>query len=131
MRGTRSVVLIAAAVAGVIWAGCQSSSGPSNPRLTGTFSGSSPCCGGGTMTLTMSLTQTGTTVSGSGTWTTPNTTQAMTIAGTMNFPNLSLTLTTPGFNPMVITGTLNQAGNQISGAINGSGFNNAAITFSK
>jgi hypothetical protein len=67
----------------------------------------------------------GNTVSGSGTYTTPNgtTTRSMTTTGSYVTPNVSLTFTIETFEAINFTGSHSTATDRMTGALNGSGYN--------
>lgn len=81
----------------------------------------------GTMVLT--LVETAGAVTGSGNVTAGTESLAITTTGTYAPPNLSLTLSAPGFNDMNLTGTV--AETALTGTLNGSGFVNAAIALTR
>ena len=90
--------------------------------VTGTYAGT-----GNNFTLTLTLTETSGAVTGSGTI---NVGQSvpLTVSGTFNAPNVNLTLSNPQFDPIQLTGTVSDNGSSINATLNGSGFNNEAVT---
>jgi hypothetical protein len=85
---------------------------------------------GGGVTLLLTLSQAGSSVSGSGNMSGPGGAIAMSASGTYVEPNLSLTLSAQGYEDMNFTGkTVTRT--SISGTLNGSGFVNQPITFTK
>jgi hypothetical protein len=101
------------------------STAPKLTDVTGAWTGTS---GGVSMSLT--LVQTGTTVTGSGNLTGGTTAIAVTASGTYAPPNLSLTLQSPGYQPINYAGTLANP-DLINGTLNGSGFTNIALPITK
>lgn len=102
---------------------CSDSTGPA-PRVTGNWSGTV-----GSASLTLQLTQTDAAVSGTGAFSGPGGSAAMTATGSYIKPTVSMTLSSPGFEPINITGTLN--GDALNGTANGSGFINSAVTLTR
>jgi hypothetical protein len=96
------------------------------PNVTGTWSGSVGT-GAGTMTLTHN-TSTG-QITGNGSISAGVSALAITVQGTYARPTVSLTVSSPGYEPFNFTGT--HSGNSITGVINGSGFVNTGVTLSK
>jgi hypothetical protein len=93
---------------------------PSDPSLSGSWMGS-----GGILVIDMNLTQSGTSVSGSGTM---QNVLACTISGTNNYPNVSLTFSVSGAQPTTFSGTFAHK-DTLSGKLNGSGFTNYDMEF--
>jgi hypothetical protein len=93
-------------------------------NLTGTWTGQLQG-----LTTTTNLTQTGTTLTG--TWT--STGFNATVAGTVRTatPQVTFTVTIPGFQPFTFTGNPNAEVSTLTGTANGSGFNNAAWNMSR
>jgi hypothetical protein len=88
---------------------------------TGTTSGA---------TFNLVLTQTNGSVTGSGALLSPAAaTIPLSVTGAYAAPTASLTFASPGFNPINFTGTV--VATTMTGILNGSGFTNAAITFTK
>jgi hypothetical protein len=54
-----------------------------------------------------------------------------TVAGTFNYPTLSLTIAATNFDPVLYTGTMSQTSAKIDGKLNGSGFTNLVLNISK
>lgn len=54
-----------------------------------------------------------------------------TLTGTFIYPDLKVTLTIPGLDPVVYTGTMSQAAAKITGKLNGSGLTNLQIDVAK
>jgi len=76
---------------------------------------------GGGVTLAVRLDQRDSTVRGSGTLSSANTSIPVTVRGTFVDPNVSLKITASGFKNLNYTGSLIDA-NTIDGKLNGSGF---------
>ena len=91
-----------------------------NPSLAGSWNGS-----GGILTIQMNLTQSGTSVSGSGTM---QGVLACTVSGTNNYPDVSLTFSVTGTQPTVFSGVFSHQ-DTVSGQLNGSGFTNYDMVF--
>lgn len=109
---------------------CGSDNGPTRIEAEGQWSGSMQHNDGsplGTMTLTLS--ETGGTVTGTGNVNDGTTSYAFTITGTYAPPNLSLTLSSQAFNDMNLTSTVGET--SLTGVINGSGFVNTPITLTR
>lgn len=69
-------------------------------------------------------------ISGSGTMSNSSTSVAVTVSGTHSHPSLSLTFRASGFEDMNFTGSFTSM-DVAPGTLNGSGFNNDAITFTR
>jgi hypothetical protein len=55
-----------------------------------------------------------------------------TISGSVsNTGQVTMTVTVPGYQPFTLTGQADDAGNTISGQVNGSGFQNAPFTLKR
>ena len=118
MRRSFLSLLLAAAIAG-----CGGSTSPKS-NVNGSWSGSS---GGISMSLTLS--QSGTSVTGSGQISGGGNTIPLTASGTYVEPDLSLTLSSAGFQPTVYAGSLSHG--TITGTLNGSGFTNQSMTLTR
>lgn len=79
--------------------------------------------------MSLTLSQTGTSVSGTGSISGGGNTIPLTASGTYVAPDLSLTLSSDGFQPTSYTGSLSHG--TITGTLNGSGFNNASMTLTR
>jgi hypothetical protein len=75
-------------------------------------------------------TGTGGAVTGTGTISGAGTPLAITVTGTHSHPNVSLNANAPGFEPMNFQGTFTND-NTINGTLNGSGFDNFALTLQR
>lgn len=91
--------------------------------VTGTYSGSNQG-----ITVTLTLTESGGSVTGSGSIVEGANTFPVTVSGTFNAPNVNLTLTSAQLQaPVQLTGTVSNDGRTINGTMNGSGLNNFPI----
>ncbi|HVX41971.1 MAG TPA: hypothetical protein VHB25_20585 [Gemmatimonadaceae bacterium] len=79
--------------------------------------------------MTLTLSQDGSQVTGSGQINSGGTAVALTANGTFAAPSVSLNLSATGFEAMNYTGSL--SGNTIAGTINGSGFSNLNLTLTR
>ena len=116
--------LTAAALVLAACGGGGDSTGPSTRSLAGGWQGST-----GGVTIALTLTSTNGTVSGDGSMTSVAAAIAVVVTGTYADPAVSLTLVAQGYQPLSFTGT--RAGGQITGTLNGSGFNSVPITLYK
>jgi hypothetical protein len=108
--GTNTVAVIASAVAGY------------SRNLTGRWRGK---VGADTI---VTLTQSASTLSG----TFDSISLKGSVSGTLsNTGQVTLTVTVPGFQSFTLTGQADDAGNTISGQVNGSGFQNAPFTLNR
>jgi hypothetical protein len=124
-----------AVVAVVLGLGCSEKGDPISspplpipPELKGRWSGIAT----GQLSMTFSLSQTRRAISGSAVITSLVSGQSSsgTISGTNNFPTFYMSLTIPGFIPIVITGHFTSA-TAVSAQLNDSGFSNFPITIIK
>jgi hypothetical protein len=123
----RSYVASLVALAVLIGA-CGSSDksgGPSLPTHDGTWSGYNAG-----ITLTATLDQAGSQVTGNGNFASTTASFAVTIVGTYVHPNVALTMSSPGFEDVNFSGAFTD-NDSIAGTLNGSGFNGFAITLNK
>lgn len=100
----------------------QTTSPEPNPSLTGRWFGAS----GGLM-ISLTLTESNQSVSGSGSISSGTQSLAITISGTHVYPNVSLNISATGYQPMNFTGRFSDK-NTIPGKFNGSGFVDFDIT---
>lgn len=107
--------------------GGDDSSGPSTPEVEGAWSGTVNPGG----TLVLNLSETNGNVSGNGTLTAPGFGVNISASGTYvrSTASASLTITSPGFEPMNLNATVTDT--RMVGSLNGSGFNNAAISLDR
>jgi hypothetical protein len=103
--------------------GCDKSTEPV-PVISGSWSGSASG-----VSVTLSLTQSGESVSGNGSMSGPSGAAALGVTGTFSNPNFSLTVSSPGYEDFNFAGTL--SGNSMTGVINGSGFNEVGMTMTR
>ena len=112
-------------------AGCGGGDGstePDDPEVEGQWNGPiNTSVGSGSLNLT--LTETSGTVSGTGTLSVSGDALALTVTGTYAPPNVSLQMTSPGFEPMNLSGEVTEE--EIDGTLNGSGFVNIAVTLTR
>jgi hypothetical protein len=112
-------------------AGCGGGDGstePDEPQVEGQWNGPiNTDVGSGSLALT--LTEGDGTVSGTGTLSVTGDALALTVTGTYVPPNVSLQMTSQGFEPMNLSGEV--AEEEIDGTLNGSGFVNIAVTLTR
>jgi hypothetical protein len=112
-------------------AGCGGGDGatePDEPHVEGQWNGPiNTDVGSGSLALT--LTEGDGTVSGTGTLSVSGDALALTVTGTYVPPNVSLQMTSQGFEPMNLSGEV--AEDEIDGTLNGSGFVNIAVTLTR
>ena len=112
-------------------AGCgggDSSTEPDDPEVEGQWNGPINT-DGGSGSLALTLTETDGTVSGTGTLSVTGDALALTVTGTYAAPNVSLQMTSQGFEPMNLSGEVTDE--EIDGTLNGSGFVNIAVTLTR
>jgi hypothetical protein len=119
MSGRLRVVLVILSLAATVNCGGSSPSAPSTPSLTGTWVGTETDTVAGTGVLQSTVSQSGSTLSGTYSLTFPNPifSNSGTLTGTVNGSNVSMTAT-PGsaaICPALDTATVNGAGTQITG----------------
>ena len=120
--------LLSALLATTLACGGGDGNGPSTPEAEGQWDGPiNTNEGSGTLSLT--LNDASGNITGTGTLTVPGDAYALTITGNYAPPNISLQMTSPGFEPMVLAGTVDDDG--IQGVLNGSGFVNIAVTLTR
>jgi len=112
-------------------AGCGGGDGttePNEPEVEGRWNGPiNTNVGSGSLALT--LTETDGTVTGNGTLSVTGDALALTVTGTYAPPNLSLEMTSAGFEAMNLSGEVSEE--EIDGTLNGSGFVNIAVTLTR
>lgn len=108
---------------------CDSGGDEGDPVVTGSWFGTTTVQGD-TFTMDVQLTERDSQITGNGTMTFVETV-AVTVQGTHNFPNVSITLQSTGFEDLNFNGTLSGDGNAITGSLRGSGFDNFSITIRK
>jgi hypothetical protein len=118
--------LLAALV--LVFAACGGDAGPNEPAVPdveGQWNGSiNTNVGSGSLALT--LNEAAGNITGTGTLVTSGDALALTVTGNYAPPNVSLQMTSPGFEPMNLSGTVNEEA--INGTLNGSGFVSIAVT---
>jgi hypothetical protein len=118
MRRLFAVLAFASLVA------CDSLSGPLESTVDGTWTGTSAG-----QSLTMTLQQGGTGVVGTGTLTGSFGTRTLSISGNFAVPDLTLTLGTPGAQPITLQAAV--TANSMLGSLNGGGFTGNAIAMAR
>lgn len=101
-------------------------------NVSGTWTGSYSYAIGSsyyTTPVSASLNDLNGNISGSGFFGSGSTATAETFTGTYTPPNITIVIHDPGTQDAVFTGTVR--GNIMTGVLNGSGFNNDAITFTR
>ncbi len=101
---------------------------PDTPAVQGQWNGViNTNAGSGSLSLT--LNEANGNITGSGTLTVTGDAIALTVTGNYAPPNVSLQMTAPGFEPMNLSGAVNE--DEIAGTLNGSGFVNIAVTLDR
>ena len=121
-------MLFSALVAMALACGGDGGNEPSVPDAQGQWNGTINTSGG-SGSLALTLNEAGGNITGSGTLTVPGNAIALTVTGNHAHPNISLQMSSPGFEPMNLGGTLSDT--QIQGVLNGSGFVNIAVTLTR
>lgn len=115
----------------LLLAGCGGGDGstePDEPEVEGQWNGPiNTSVGSGSLALT--LTESDGTVSGTGTLSVTGDALALTVTGTYAPPNVSLQMTSPGFEPLNLSGDVTE--DEIDGTLNGSGFVSIAVTLTR
>lgn len=128
LNATRSLLLIGLLTVAV---GCDSGgdNDDDQEQLRGEWVGTTTL-EGTTFTMSLQLTDNNGSVNANGliTWIDPVSVNG---AGTFNFPNFSITLSSSGFADMNFSGTLGAGGNTLTGTLNASGFESFAITLTR
>ena len=121
-------ILFSALLAMAMACGGDGGNEPSVPDAEGQWNGPiNTSSGSGDLALT--LNEASGTITGSGTLTFPGDALSLTVTGNHAHPNISLQMSSPGFEPMNLSGTLSDT--QIQGVLNGSGFVNIAVTLTR
>lgn len=106
--------------------GCSDSpTGPDRVNINGTWAGSTAG-----MNISVTINETGGSVTGSGNMSGPGGSVAMQVSGTRSGVALSLLLVAQGYEPTNFTGTI-QSNTTITGSLTGSGFTDLSITLTK
>ena len=105
---------------------------PETPSATGAWSGAMVTPFGAARTITMSLQETGTEVSGSGDISDAvgDPYYTFTVTGTHVHPTIALSLSSPGFAPISVEGSLTDA-TTIAATLNGSGWVDTPVTLER
>lgn len=98
--------------------------------LTGTWAGST-VISGSSVPVEYTITESNASIAGTNKWTVGSTIFSGPVSGSRNSNNVSMTSSFPGFSPFTFTGTLDGAGNGITGVINGSGFVNQPLAVNR
>jgi prepilin-type processing-associated H-X9-DG protein len=117
----RRLVLLAGLVGTL--AGCTDSTAPSDP-VSGRWIGTAT-----DITVDLTIARQGSDISGSGNFLFIDGSTAITVNGTWVPPNISLVLSSAGFQDTHLGGTLNAG--IIDGLLNGSGFSNLEMVLSR
>jgi hypothetical protein len=121
-------ILLGSLLAMVLACGGDGGNEPSVPDPEGQWNGPiNTSVGSGNLALT--LNGAAGNVTGSGTLTVPGDAISLTVTGNHAHPDISLQLSSPGFEPMNLGGTMSDT--QIQGVLNGSGFVNIAVTLTR
>lgn len=119
-------LLMLAVLTTLFAAGCgDDPTGPGDASIDGTWQGSSSG-----LNVTMTINQSGSSVSGSGNISGPNGSIASTVSGNRSGADLSLTLSAQGYEPSNFTGKIVSA-TTITGSLTGSGLTDFSITLNK
>jgi hypothetical protein len=114
----------------VLAIGCGGGDGNDNtPTVEGQWSGTITTAeGSGDLGLTLNEGANG-AVTGTGNLVVPGDALALTVTGNYSPPTVSLTMSSQGFEPMNLTGTVSSSA--ITGTLNGSGFVNISVTLDR
>lgn len=109
--------------------GGDDNTGPARIEVEGTWVGHFATSSGTQVTWSMTLIETNGAVTGSSTLVTAGESIAEQVTGNYVPPTVSLQFHSEGFSDSNLTGTVSQT--QLSGTLNGSGFNNVAVTLTR
>lgn len=109
----------------LFFAACSDSTAPL-PTLDGSWQGLLSIS-----TVTASLSQAGTAITGNASVVFGASSYAMTITGNFNRPTFSVTFDNPTLEPFVFSGELSDDGDRLVGVANGSGFVNTPLTLTR
>jgi hypothetical protein len=127
VRPAMSSRLCVALVLLVLGCGGGESSGPSDAaEVDGSWSGRVTAPNGQTATLTITLSENNRDISGTGSLAFGGSSLGLSVSGSHTPPNVSLTISSQGFEPMTLEASVADA--RMEGALDGSGFQNRAIT---
>ena len=118
-----------AVLAVLFLAACSDSNEPSRIEIEGSWTGQFATSGGTPVTLNMTLIETNGAVTGNSTLVTSGGSIAETVTGTYSPPSVSLQFHSDGFEDSNLSGTVGES--TLTGTLNGSGFNNIAITLQR
>jgi hypothetical protein len=113
----------------LVLAGCGGgeSAGPgTGVDVAGTWSGRVTLSGSTASTLQISITEHGNDVSGTGWLKVTTDSLGLSVSGSYDSPSLTATISSQGFEPMQLTATVSET--EMVGTLDGSGFENRAIT---
>lgn len=129
--GTRTARrLLAVLVIGLTFAACgDDPTEPEIPSISGSWAGETSG-GGYSVIMTLSGDANG-QVSGTGSDEFTGGTSEITVTGLYSYPIVSLVIASEGYNDINFSGEISADGTRIIGQLNGSGFNNAAITLTR
>lgn len=126
----RFPLLLAGFLAFVACGGSEPVAPPPPPTASGNWI-ATITASGLTIAVNLSLSQDANmAVTGGGTFAAA-TSSAVSVSGFHNFPTVSLTVTSSGFQDMNYSGTMSADGTRITGTLNGSGFQNAQMNLTK
>jgi hypothetical protein len=121
-------ILLLALTAFTVACGGDGGNEPTVPEIEGQWNGPiNTSSGSGSLALTLNAA--GGNVTGTGTLTVPGDALSLTVTGNYAPPDVSLQMSSPGFEPLNLSGTVSDQ--TIVGTLNGSGFVNIAITLSR
>ncbi|HEX7070928.1 MAG TPA: hypothetical protein VF190_08985 [Rhodothermales bacterium] len=124
LKYSASVALLLAIT--LVGVGCDSGGDDDEPSLTGRWVANTTFQGVN-LIIDLQLTQNGGNVSANGTVRLVNIV-AISGNGTYNHPSVALTLTSTGLEDMNFTGSVVSGNQEISGTLNGSGFENFSVS---
>ena len=118
-----------AVLALLVLAACSDSNEPSRIEVEGSWTGQFTTSGGTAVTLNMTLIETAGAVTGNSTLVSSGGSLAETVTGTYSPPSVSLNFHSEGFSDSNLAGTVGET--TLTGTLNGSGFNNIALTLQR
>jgi hypothetical protein len=124
----RKVLLSALVALAAAACGGDNSNEPAFPEVEGTWAGPINT-GSGSGNVTLTLTETNGSVSGTGNFTVPGDAFSLTVTGNYAPPNVSLQASNPQYEPMNFQGTVGEQ--TFVGTLNGSGFVNISVTLTR
>jgi hypothetical protein len=108
--------------------GCGGAGTEPKPTIAGTWTGN-VITANSSSSVTLTLQQSGTSLTGNGAWIGTTGTAALTVSGTFTAPSMSLTIGSPVYDPINFPGTI--SGRMMTGTMNGSGFVNTSVTLTR